>query len=403
MNRPLLSVVVPTKDRAEYAYWCIRSLQAMLSPVCEIVIQDNSRTDELRSRLAAEDGGLEKVRYAWAGGPLSITDNCDRAIDAAQGEYVTLIGDDDTIGPDLEAVVRWAAEHKIDAVVPANLAHFYWPDLHGGDSSSAKGRMVLKPFSGRTQPRDVVAGRDAFLRDGGLSIVDSTSLPKLYYGLVRRDCMAEVKTACGTYFPGISPDVAIAVALSTVVRSLYSVDYPLYLPGSSYKSGAGSSARKQHYGRLEDQKHLSRAYIADWPDCVPKIYTVQTLWAGSVAQALRALRRDDLLQKLNLERMNAFCYLFNPTLRAAVREATRRQESASSQGKLTRRLAFWYHYVEGVGLRVRMLLARWLRRKSVVGEIKLDGPVEIAAAARVFQETLDRYPHRLELGEPSSR
>ena len=56
-------------------------------------------------------------------------------------------------------------------------------------------------------------------------------LPKIYYGMVRRRCLQSVKVETGSYFPGPSPDMSGAVAVSKYVQHMCYVDYPIFIPG----------------------------------------------------------------------------------------------------------------------------------------------------------------------------
>jgi hypothetical protein len=313
---PLLSVVVPTRNRADYARSCLRSLAAIAGEL-EIVVQDNSSSDELGKWLAVELADA-RVRYEHLPGRLSVIENCDAAMARARGEFVTLLGDDDSMLPDALAAAAWAADHGVDAVTPAKVAVYHWPDLryrYYGDRYA--GTVSVRRFSGRALARDVEAGVRRFVRGACQSIVDSTTMPKLYYGLVRRDRLSSLRSAAGTWFPGVSPDVAVAVGVSAYVRRLWTVDYPLFLPGSSAASTAGASARKQHIGRLEDQPHLPSDARERWPAQVPPFFAVQTVWAQSGLQALAATNREDLARHFGVARLHGFTAVLNPGYFAA--------------------------------------------------------------------------------------
>ncbi len=396
MRVPILSVVVPTKNRSEYARWSIRSLQSLLSADCEIVVHDNSDDDSLGREVVLNKLGCT-VKYIWTGDKLSINENCDRAIGMASGEFVAMIGDDDAIGPDLERIARWALVRDIDAVVPANIAHYLWPDLNLGTERIGQGTLTIKPFTGRIGQVKVLHGLQKFLRSGCLTIVNSIEMPKLYYGLVRRRCLDDVKNVALTFFPGVSPDVAAAVSLSLVVKRLYYIDYPLFLPGSSYKSGAGSSARKKHYGQLKDQKHLSERYVADWPNIVPRVFTVQTLWGASAVQALKAFRRQDLIVKFNKVRLFAFCYLFNPAIRFQIGEEMRIAIGSDSFDSIADRARFLLYLIVGVRMRLGALFSRVLMKRRVTNEIKGKGPENIFFAVAELQKTLSTHRNTLSL------
>ena len=47
-GRPILSIIVPTKNRAQYTGPCARSLMRISAPDIEVVVQDNSDNDDLK-------------------------------------------------------------------------------------------------------------------------------------------------------------------------------------------------------------------------------------------------------------------------------------------------------------------------------------------------------------------
>src|SRR5690348_7711765 len=310
---PLLSVVIPTRNRQEYAESCIRSLLRIQSPDLEVVVQDNSDIDLLGPQLVRERRD-ERVRFAHRPGRMSVIDNCDHGVSRATGEYVTLLGDDDGMNPEAVEATAWAKEHEVDALIPVRIAIYHWPDVrYRYYGARWAGMLTMKRFSGATIPQDVEAAVRTSARLAFQNLVDCVDLPKLYYGIVRRECLEQLFRATGTYFPGVSPDMAVAMGLSGFVRRAYAVDYPLFVPGTSAKSTAGASAQKKHVGRLEDQAHLPVDCAARWPVTVPPFFAVQTVWAQSAVSALRTTGREAVLEEFDIGLLHAMCAVFNPT------------------------------------------------------------------------------------------
>src|SRR4030067_2467972 len=94
-KKPLLSIVIPTRDREEYALSCIRPLLRWKSDETEIIVQDNSCNDSLKKKLSGQIDA-ENIRYIHDPIRTSIIDNCDHAMLRVQGGFVTLLGDDDS-------------------------------------------------------------------------------------------------------------------------------------------------------------------------------------------------------------------------------------------------------------------------------------------------------------------
>jgi hypothetical protein len=388
MSGPLLSVVIPTRDRAGYATRCLSALARLPSVDLEIVVQDNSATDALGRALAAE-GADARVRYEHVAGPLSVIENCDLGMGRARGEYVTLLGDDDGVTSALLPATRWAAERGLDALTPGRLAWYVWPDVrfkYYGDRFA--GSLTVRPFGGGCTERDARAGVRRSARHAFQDLVDADHLPKLYYGLVRSGCLQALRAETGTFFPGVSPDMAVAVGVSKHVQRFQSLDYPLFVPGSSAKSTAGANAAKQHVGRLEDQPHLPRDCALTWPVEVPAVFAVQTVWAESAIEALRRTGREEELAHFDMGLLHAMCGVLNEGYWWPTLESYRRALRATGVGPLPGALALGSGVARTWALRARSLLGRILRRPWYVGSWTASGLPDIAAAVEVLDERL---------------
>jgi hypothetical protein len=388
MSDPLLSVVIPSKNRADYAVACIQSL-LRLSGDLEVVVQDNSETPGLGARLA--ELADSRIRYEHRPGPLSVIDNCSLGMARARGEYLTLLGDDDGVGGELMAVTRWAARAGIDAVTPSHVAWYVWPDVRFalyGDAFA--GTLAVRPFSGRVSEQDPTRGIRRSMREGFQNLLNATDLPKLYYGLVHRRCLSALLAEAGTLFPGVSPDMSVAAALTKYVGRFVSIDYPVFLQGISAKSTAGAGARKEHVGRLEDQAHLPKGCAATWPAELPAVFSVQTVWAQSGLASLRATGRGDLAAGLDLGLVYGMCGTLNRGFWPVILPTYWRAADARGQSRLAAGTAL----ATGVGrtwvIRARYLLGRLARRPWYVGERVESGHRTIAEAAAA----LDRWVAR---------
>jgi len=245
---------------------------------------------------------------------------------------------------------------------------------------------------------DVDRGLVASAKSAFQNLVESVNLPKLYYGIVRRACLERLAETTGTYFNGVSPDMAAAIGLSKYVRVTHVVDYPLFVPGTSAKSTAGASVRKEHWGRLRDQPHLPVNVEQHWPAVVPMFFAVQTVWAQSAVTALRATGREALLEHFNLGLLHAMCAVFNPryawfTFRSYYRllRTMKRSILWGSMSLLRGFLSTWL-------MRSRHLV----RRLSGSGqtEYRRSGLTDIDEAAMALTEYLTRLGRRFATSIP---
>jgi hypothetical protein len=304
----ILSIVIPTRNRATYAVPAIRAILAIPRDDFEIVVHDNSDDSGLDAALGpvARD---PRLAYQWDGRRKSGIENFNEALSRATGEYVTVLGDDDGVNPELLDAVAWSRSQDLDALLPSRPAQYWWPDIRFRyRGSRMPATLELDAFSSEVSYPSAAQAMRTCVQAAGLSFGD---LPRIYYGVVRRRCLEELKARAGSYCR-VSPDMSGAMGVAGFVRSVAKIDYPLFLPGSSGNSGAGLGARGKHVGTLDQQPFLSAACIRDWSEFVPKFFSGSTMWGEACVQTLRAIGREDLLREFNVPLLHARCLAFHP-------------------------------------------------------------------------------------------
>ncbi len=381
----LLSIVIPTKDRMDYAKSAIRSVLSIPCSELELVVEDNSDFNQLE--LWVRDNIADRrLNYNYFKTAVSMSENYDRAMHRARGKYVCLIGDDDGVNPEIIGATRWAEANNLDALVPLNRVHYVWPDLQLPASGAiAPGELRINPFTGERSFPEAEEEMRKCAKDAGQSF---HSLPKAYYGIVRRECMQRVREKTGTYFPGVSPDMAAAVAVASYVKRMCQIDYPLFVPGSSGRSNAGIGGMKKHVGRLQDQPHLPACCEKDWSGIVPAFFSVETIWAESAVSALLATGRVDILTDFSVPRLYADLAMWHPAYFPLTMRSFYRALQATKRGVVLGTLQFSYRYLYVWGLRARSLGTRLIKVSSHTAIHSVTGLRNIEEAVRAFTEYL---------------
>ena len=336
MSDYLLSVVIPTHNRANYAFDSISSLLGLDSKRLEVVVSDTSESDDLKIRLellGANEYG-PKLNYFKPRESLDMTGNHNAALAAATGKYVCLIGDDDTVTHELIDAADWADKNNIDCLSPNILSNYAWPDFRSLNFGSGHAsRLYLPKHIGSLSCIEGASALSHALANAGQG---TEGLPKLYHGLVKRELLDEVKALSGNYFHGSSPDVSMAVALSYLLANrqsfFYTINYPLTIPGASGGSNTGRSAMNKHKGRLSSEKQTNSFIKAGWPDSVPKFFSVETVWAHACISTLIALAATDCIDKYNYPRLFGACLNFHPEFLVEINNAI---EEVASERKIT--------------------------------------------------------------------
>lgn len=153
MTEPLVSILIPTVNRAEFVGDAIYSAQYQTYSNLEIIVQDNFSQDETSAivRRFAED---PRVFYFRTSELLPMHKNWDLLASRARGDYVVFLGDDDVLHPRF-------VEHSLRA-------HKRFPDC---PFSYSRGIIFSIPLklgdTGRTQVMypDSLAGEDVLNYD----------------------------------------------------------------------------------------------------------------------------------------------------------------------------------------------------------------------------------------------
>jgi glycosyltransferase involved in cell wall biosynthesis len=303
---PLLSIVIPTKNRYTYLKELIIAFKAFTSNDLEIIIQDNSddNSDFLNFVNQINDN---RIRYFHVSGWLSVCDNCDLGIKHSRGEFITMIGDDDGFIPPIVDVAKYMKRHNIDAVVSPK-PHYLWPDVTHkvwGDKDS--GVVTLKNYTKTITPLDTNKILEQVISKGGTEILN---LPRVYHMLIKASCLLALYTECGTYFPGPSPDMANAIGLSKFIKKSIHIDFPVIITGNGYQSTGGQGARHEHHGKIEDKTFLPKNTKEKWTKEIPLFWSGSTIYAESAYKALSAIKNYDLLNNFNFSYLYAYCFIY---------------------------------------------------------------------------------------------
>jgi len=97
LERPLVSVVIPTYQRAALLEEAVRSALAQTHDPLEVLVEDDGSTDGSGERLAAL--GDPRVRYAWAPNAGRPAPARNRGLARARGELVAFLDSDDVWEP----------------------------------------------------------------------------------------------------------------------------------------------------------------------------------------------------------------------------------------------------------------------------------------------------------------
>lgn len=97
MATPRISVVIPTRNRAEYLVQALHSVFAQTYTDYEIVVMDDGSTDDTAQRIAAWVA-QDRIRY-FARQPQGVSAARNAGVAEAHGEYIAFLDSDDLFEP----------------------------------------------------------------------------------------------------------------------------------------------------------------------------------------------------------------------------------------------------------------------------------------------------------------
>ena len=309
MEDILLSVVIPTYNRYEYLKGCLEVTASIESPQLEIVVQDNTADNSEILPIIAKLND-KRIKYYHVEEHISVVDNCNLAVRHANGKYVFMIGDDDTICESMIDAAKFCLENNIEACM-ALIPGFNWPGMTFAEEREPN-FFVWQRATGEVEIINVPQVLEHAINSAeGLS----DDMPRVYHGMVSKTCLDRIYKKCGTYFPGPSPDMANATAVSLVVNKAVFIHDYLMVSGYGKKSARGEGNRKEHFGVIGEKPWLPKDTEKRWYKNVPKVFSAETIFAQSMLDALDRMGRKDLVKKYKYGRLYAMFFSHHPAAR----------------------------------------------------------------------------------------
>ncbi len=301
MNRsPLLSIIIPTKNRQYTAVFAVDSVLSIPSDNLEVIVQDCSDDDSLRQILNSKYSKDTRLKYFHSHQNPSMNENWSTAIANTQGKFVYGIGDDDAVLPAIIEVAEWMDSKNIDAVVPLKV-QYIWSDAYLGTFSNS--RLTLPAnFTGNIYKIDLEKEYNRKLRSCGFGY--TTNLPNLYHGFISRRILELHKNKIGVYFNGTSLDVYAAFTIPLYLEHLYYIEYPISIWGACGKSNSNRVVSKKSQDHFKEFKNYKKVVS------LPNAFNAEVSVTETTMKALEDTGKSDLIPTMDLSLLYAKCASF---------------------------------------------------------------------------------------------
>lgn len=277
VDLPVISVVIPTRDRPETLRSCLAALAHHKSNRIEIVVQDNFSSGGTHRVVLAAQKKDPRIVYARAPFATSQRHNFELGLAAATGEYMTIIGDDDgfCLGS-LDWLVDHLSETPADAV-RWHLVHYVWPSLSTDEEGFI--RIYTSHYYGGWRHGSAEHIAKATITATNIGSWDNILI---YHGMVSRKLYDRVRAkSLGVFFPYLMPDVYAHNLIAFHCDNLLQVDNPVSIYGTSGHSAGVSWSRSMEdksNEAAEGQKWIKETNVdplAAKSDWLPNIRTLR--------------------------------------------------------------------------------------------------------------------------------
>jgi glycosyltransferase involved in cell wall biosynthesis len=348
---PLVSVLLPTRNRLDLLRSAIETVRRQDDPDWEIVVSDNASDDDVTGHV--ESLGDGRIRCVQTGRPVPVTDNWNNALEHSSGRYAIMLGDDDGLMPGYVSRLRTLVERfgKPELIYSGAWLYAHPGVIAGEPSGYVQPYGYASFFRDRTEP---------FVLDSGVAraMVDHALHFRVRYGFnmqfstVSRELVDRLAER-GPFFQSAFPDYYATNAAFLTARRIVAEPRPLVTIGVSPKSygyfhASGKEGEgKQFLGAVDEDSTRRRLEAAMLPGT-----NINVGWLSAL-ESLRARYPEALPSEPDHGR-------FRLLQAAYVYEGRFLRDTVSDEqlAELEVRLDRWQRYVGRMGGRIARVARR---------------------------------------------
>ena len=247
-----ISLVIPTRERAEFLAGCLDTALRVNDPDFEIVVSDNCSQDDTAEVVAARSD--PRLHYVRTSERCSMRANFENGLQAASGDYIIFIGDDDGVLPSGIAYLRKLINRYRPEAVSWCCPRYDWPPEN---RKYPNGSIYISRSTPYRRPRQQTPS--AILNEICASRMGWRSFNRhahIYHGCVSRKLVERVSLSQGgVYFRGAIPDIYTCIAnLRAMSSPLLWAGYPATIAGASPRSNGNSHMSSRKIGKASQDE-----------------------------------------------------------------------------------------------------------------------------------------------------
>lgn len=223
-----VSIIIPTFNRARLLDSAIRSVLGQSFRDFEVIISDGGSTDNTSDLVRSF--GDDRIKYVASERVLTAAENYQQGLDAATGEFVTFLSDDDVYCPDLlEIGLRVLTRTGAD-IVAYRYARYYEREVYDFNRWITKNSLLVERNGSLITEFEKEQALTQSLVAAGLSSVASDPrfiVPYLSNALYKRTVLEHIRKIRQSVFDFVPPDMYLATAVFFHADKYVCIDEPL--------------------------------------------------------------------------------------------------------------------------------------------------------------------------------
>lgn len=293
MKLPKLTVVIPTRERADTLFYTLQTVIEQEYENLEIIVSDNASLDD--TKMVVEKFFDHRLKYINTSKRVGMSENWEFALQHVTGDFVMYLGDDDGLLPnactDVASILNFT---KAKALI-WNKPNYNWPSVNMAPNLiTLQCSYDLCKLDGHVVLKGIASGRTSYGR-----------LPVLYAGFVSMISINNIKAKTGNFFHSITPDVYSGIVLAEELKSYLYSFRPFSINGGSRHSNGHVS--------FSDNQNILRFYSENKLTINKNIPVIRGSIQSHIAESFLQAKEAHLLQKfhLNINRIhyNIICDL----------------------------------------------------------------------------------------------
>lgn len=233
-----LSVVIPTRERAETLLYTLKTVVAQDYDNLQILVSDNCSQDATKDIVSSFQD--PRITYVNTGKRLGMSSNWEFAFQYVDGDYVTYLGDDD-------GLLRSCCLDVSNIICDTNTEAFVWRKAEYSWPSSA-----FKPNSFWVSLENKLLNIDSKLILSAVAngTISYSRLPVIYSGFISKRVLNKIKQFNGKLINSVTPDVYLGVGAASQVKNYIYSTRAFSVNGGSGKSNGQSLHRKDDFSNI---------------------------------------------------------------------------------------------------------------------------------------------------------